>query len=96
MWSGAQAVEALQRGASNEPLVCVAGYVLGEYGKLLTDVPIHSQFSLLQERFVSVSPEAKACASALLLMLLLAACNRDYVWGFNTGIRLCCGSALKK
>ena len=55
-----QAVEALQRGASNEPLVCVAGYVLGEYGKMLTDTPIHSQFALLQERFVIVSPEAKA------------------------------------
>ena len=55
-----QAVEALQRGASNEPLVCVAGYVLGEYGRLLTDVPIHAQFALLQERFVSVSADAKA------------------------------------
>ena len=61
-----QAVEALQRGASNEPLVCVAGYVLGEYGRLLADIPIHAQFLLLQERFVSVSPEAKACPIALM------------------------------
>lgn len=59
-----QAVEALQRGASNEPLVCVAGYLLGEYGKLLQDVPIHSQFALLQERFVSTSPEARVCLLA--------------------------------
>ena len=64
----AQVVEALQRGASNEALVCVAGYVLGEYGRLLPDVPIHAQFLLLQERFVSVSPEAKVCASSSLLL----------------------------
>ena len=57
-------VEALQRGASNEALVCVAGYVLGEYGRLLQpEVPIQAQFMMLQDRFISVSPEAKVCCS---------------------------------
>ena len=53
-------VEALQRGASNEALVCVAAYVLGEYGRLLSDVPVQAQFLLLQERFAALSPDAKA------------------------------------
>lgn len=62
----AQVVEALQRGASNEALVCVAGYVLGEYGRQLQpEVPIQAQFMMLQDRFVSVSPEAKVCCCCL-------------------------------
>ncbi|MCJ1422498.1 hypothetical protein MMC29_000378 [Sticta canariensis] len=74
-YAARKAVEALQRGASNEPLVCVAGYLLGEYGKLLQDVPIHSQFALLQERFIVVSPEAKAMLLTSFLKLLLADSN---------------------
>ena len=54
-------VEALQRGASNEALVCVAAYVLGEYGRLLSDVPVQAQFLLLHERFAALSPDAKVC-----------------------------------
>lgn len=57
-----QALEALQRGAVHEALVCCAGYLLGEYGRLVADVPAHVQFALLQERFVAVSSEAKARA----------------------------------
>lgn len=40
--------------------MCCAGHLLGEYGRLVTDVPAHVQFALLQERFVAVSSEAKA------------------------------------
>lgn len=75
-------MEALQRGASNEPMVCVAGYLLGEYGRLLTDIPTSAQFALLQERFVSTSPEAKAspafvhCAAPLLMPFQIAVCGR--------------------
>jgi len=58
----AQALEALQRGAAHEALVCCAGYLLGEYGRLVADVPAHMQFALLQERFVAASSEAKARA----------------------------------
>ena len=59
-----QALEALQRGAVHEALVCCAGYLLGEYGRLVADVPAHVHFALLQERFVAVSSEAKARAHA--------------------------------
>ncbi|KAK9803215.1 hypothetical protein WJX73_004463 [Symbiochloris irregularis] len=71
-YAARKAMEALQRGASNEPMVCVAGYLLGEYGRLVTDVPISAQFALLQERFVSTSPEAKAMLLTAFLKLLLA------------------------
>lgn len=53
-------LEALQQGASHDALVCCAGYVLGEYGRLVPEVPTHVQFALLQERFLTVSNETKA------------------------------------
>lgn len=58
-----QVLEALQDGASHDALVCCAGYVLGEYGRLVPEVPSHVQFALLQERFLTVSNETKVCSS---------------------------------
>ena len=55
----AQVLEALQQGASHDALVCCAGYVLGEYGRLVPEVPTHVQFALLHERFLTVSNETK-------------------------------------
>lgn len=52
-------LEALQRGAAHESLVCCAAYLLGEYGRQVQQVPLRDQFALLQERFVTVSSEAK-------------------------------------
>ena len=54
-----QVIEALQRGAAHESLVCCAAYLLGEYGRQVQQVPLREQFALLQERFVTVSSEAK-------------------------------------
>lgn len=54
-----QVIEALQRGAAHESLVCCAAYLLGEYGRQVEEVPVRDQFNLLQERFVTVSSEAK-------------------------------------
>ena len=54
-----QIVEALQRGAAHESLVCCAAYILGEYGRSLKDQPVQEQFTLLHERFPAVSAEAK-------------------------------------
>ena len=53
-------LEALQHGASHDALVCCAGYILGEYGRLVPEVPSHVQFALLHERFLTVSNETKA------------------------------------
>lgn len=58
-----QVLEALQQGASHDALVCCAGYVLGEYGRLVPEVPTHVQFALLHERFLTVSNETKVRAS---------------------------------
>ena len=55
-----QVLEALQQGASHNALVCCAGYVLGEYGRLVPEVPTHVQFALLHERFLTVNNETKA------------------------------------
>jgi AP-2 complex subunit alpha len=58
-----KSVEALRRGASYEVFVKCTGYLLGEYGPLLSaagEVPLLDQFQLLQERFVAASPETKA------------------------------------
>ena len=61
-----QVLEALQRGAAHESLVCCAAYLLGEYGRQVQQVPLRDQFALLQERFVTVSSEAKVILSAQL------------------------------
>lgn len=54
-------VEALQRGASYEALICCAGFLLGEYGRLISgEVPLTEQFGLLHSRFIAASPETKA------------------------------------
>ena len=64
MWRP-QVLEALQAGAGNDALVCCAGYILGEYGRLVAnEVPTHVQFALLQERFLTVSNETKVRAAA--------------------------------
>ena len=52
----------------NTPQVFVkcTGYLLGEYGPLLSaagEVPLLDQFHLLQERFVAATPETKVGAS---------------------------------
>ena len=58
----AQVLEALQAGAGHDALVCCAGYILGEYGRLVaSEVPTHVQFALLQERFLTVTNETKVC-----------------------------------
>ena len=63
-----QVLEALQQGASHDALVCCAGYVLGEYGRLVKEVPTHVQFALLHERFLTVSNETKVgCEECLLV-----------------------------
>lgn len=59
-----QVLEALQRGAAHESLVCCAAYLLGEYGRQVQQVPLRDQFALLQERFVTVSSEAKVSLPA--------------------------------
>lgn len=61
-------LEALQRGAAHESLVCCAAYLLGEYGRQVQQVPLRDQFALLQERFVTVSSEAKVIASSQLFL----------------------------
>ena len=63
-----QVLEALQQGASHDALVCCAGYVLGEYGRLVPEVPTHVQFALLQERFLTVSNETKVWTSRPVLV----------------------------
>lgn len=67
-----QVLEALQRGAAHESLVCCAAYLLGEYGRQVQQVPLRDQFTLLQERFVTVSSEAKvslpACTGSLYML----------------------------
>ena len=60
----AQVLESLQDGASHDALVSCAGYILGEYGRLVPEVPTHVQFALLQERFPVVSTETKVCIPA--------------------------------
>lgn len=63
-----QVLEALQRGAAHESLVCCAAYLLGEYGRQVQQVPLRDQFTLLQERFVTVSSEAKVSLPAQLVL----------------------------
>lgn len=52
------------------------GYLLGEYGPLLSaagEVPLLDQFQLLQERFVAATPETKVgCSQAIPLPCSLA------------------------
>ena len=80
-----QVLEALQRGAAHESLVCCAAYLLGEYGRQVQQVPLRDQFALLQERFVTVSSEAKVVlldslfpmCSSHLLALCRPVCTRS-------------------
>ena len=60
-----QAVEGLQRGASHDTFVSAAGYIIGEYGHELKDVPASQQFKLLHQRFVAASSETKASDAQL-------------------------------
>ena len=69
-----QVVEALQRGAAHESLVCCAAYILGEYGRSLKDLPVQEQFTLLHERFPAVSAEAKV-GSCLALACIPDCCT---------------------
>ncbi|GAB4815001.1 hypothetical protein N2152v2_002047 [Parachlorella kessleri] len=60
-YAAQRAAEALQRGASFEVFVKCAGYLLGEYGRLLaTGLPTLDQFRLLHSRFLAAAPETKA------------------------------------
>ena len=77
-----QVLEALQQGASHDALVCCAGYVLGEYGRLVPEVPTHVQFALLHERFLTVSNETKVGCDGhlpvpLSLSMLHMGCRRN-------------------
>ena len=67
-------MEALQRGAAHESLVCCAAYILGEYGRSLKDLPVQEQFTLLHERFPAVSAEAKVGPAWHWLAFHSAAC----------------------
>ena len=54
-----QALEGLQRGARHDTYISAAGYIIGEYGHELKDVPAMEQFRLLHERFISSSSDTK-------------------------------------
>lgn len=71
-YAAGRVVEVLRRGASHEALMCMAGCVLGEYGKLVqASVPNLEQFRLLHERFPTLSiPTKGLLLSAYLKMLL--------------------------
>ncbi|KAL3140296.1 hypothetical protein ABBQ38_004564 [Trebouxia sp. C0009 RCD-2024] len=71
-YAATKVLEALQRGAAHESLVCCAAYLLGEYGRQVQEVPLRDQFALLQERFVTVSSEAKGLLLSAYLKMLLA------------------------
>lgn len=78
-----QVLEALQDGASHDALVSVAGYVLGEYGRLVPEVPSHVQFALLHERFLTVSNETKVgrvCLSVLSLPIMAQTSSQFLSW----------------
>ena len=77
-----QVIEALQRGAAHESLVCGAAYLLGEYGRQVQQVPLKEQFALLQERFVTVSSEAKVHSQSSSLCLNKPISEASH--GFNT------------
>ncbi|DBA96016.1 hypothetical protein WJX77_003113 [Trebouxia sp. C0004] len=72
MYAATKVIEALQRGAAHESLVCCAAYLLGEYGRQVQSVPLREQFGLLQERFPTVSSEAKGLLLSAYLKMLLA------------------------
>ena len=66
-YAARKCAEALARGASFEVFLKCTGYVLGEYGRLLSaggEVPLLEQFRLLQQRFVAASPETKVGRAA--------------------------------
>eukprot|EP00891_Asterochloris_glomerata_P007006 jgi/Astpho2/7006/fgenesh1_pm.00107_%23_19_t len=71
-YAAQKVVEALQRGAAHESLVCCAAYILGEYGRSLKDLPVQEQFTLLHERFPAVSAEAKGLLLSAYLKMLLS------------------------
>lgn len=58
-YAARKAVDALRRGAAYEVFVKCAGYLMGEYGKLLQDISTMEQFTLLQERFIMATSETK-------------------------------------
>lgn len=59
-YAAQRAYEALQRGASYEVFVKCAGYLIGEYGRQLADVPSMDLFKYLHQRFLTATPETKA------------------------------------
>ena len=80
-----QVLEALQRGAAHESLVCCAAYLLGEYGRQVQQVPLRDQFTLLQERFVTVSSEAKVTGLCTCCIKQTATCSCWIVRGPGVG-----------
>ncbi|KAK9806309.1 hypothetical protein WJX72_009579 [[Myrmecia] bisecta] len=70
-YAAVKAIELLQRGTSHEPAVCCAAYLLGEYGRLVKDVPTKAQFALLHERFVAMSAEAKGLLLSVYMKMVL-------------------------
>ncbi|BDA41202.1 AP-2 complex subunit alpha-1 [Coccomyxa sp. Obi] len=71
-YAARKVLESLQDGASHDALVSCAGYILGEYGRLVPEVPTHVQFALLQERFPVVSTETKGLLLTTYLKFLIA------------------------
>jgi AP-2 complex subunit alpha len=58
-YAAEQALCKLQAGSAHETIVKVAGYILGEYGQLLS-VPCSEYFGLLLQRFPACGLETKA------------------------------------
>lgn len=58
-YSAEQMLEKLRSGSAHETMIKVAGYLLGEFGHLLS-VPVQEYFSLLQQRFPACSVQTKA------------------------------------
>eukprot|EP00878_Enallax_costatus_P024930 GHUV01026636.1.p1 GENE.GHUV01026636.1~~GHUV01026636.1.p1 ORF type:complete len:670 (+),score=220.90 GHUV01026636.1:292-2301(+) len=72
-YAASQVVEVLGRGASHEALMCMAAYVIGEYGRLIkSQVPTLDQFRLLHERFPTLSSTTKGLLLTAYLKMLLS------------------------
>eukprot|EP00200_Dunaliella_tertiolecta_P006547 CAMPEP_0202346842 /NCGR_PEP_ID=MMETSP1126-20121109/5457_1 /ASSEMBLY_ACC=CAM_ASM_000457 /TAXON_ID=3047 /ORGANISM="Dunaliella tertiolecta, Strain CCMP1320" /LENGTH=1093 /DNA_ID=CAMNT_0048938303 /DNA_START=70 /DNA_END=3351 /DNA_ORIENTATION=- len=73
-------VESLRRGAQDEPLICTAAYILGEFGRLIVnEVPAMEQFQLLHGAFPQATPLTKGLLmTAFIKIYLLDAANPQF------------------
>eukprot|EP00775_Hariotina_reticulata_P003331 gene3331-3608_t len=73
VYAAGQVVEVLNRGAGHEALMCMAAYVLGEYGRLIKgQVGSLEQFRLLHDRFPTQSSSTKGLLLSAFLKILLS------------------------